>query len=142
MDKEKEYMAFYLDGREARRPRIELDMNAIAERAIDTGEVRPTLEKAVRDEMAGFAGKKRKWLKENADAIKEAGGSDTAAWNAYQEGVIDELVFFYESALISAMGEFLGDDNDEDEDEEDDEDDDNDEDEDDDEEPDEPESDK
>lgn len=136
------YMVFYLDGREARRPRLDIDINKVAEAVLAENKLRDVLHRIVHEELTITPKQKRRWLTENSGQVESVGCTEDEAWTAYITGVEDECVFTLESKVIDAMTSIVdeedgptlgGDDDDDDDDEEDDDDD---------EDPEEPESDK
>lgn len=111
-------LSFYLDGREENRTlaqegEIELDANDIAKRIrsepsliIGKGLSAYLREETLRqvDHLRG--GKpKRKWVDDNAKALKKLEVSDDDAYAAYLQGRIDETVYATEESVVDALGD-------------------------------------
>ena len=105
------YMGFYLDGRDAKLLRHDIDENELAEQILEKGDLRGTIHAAAARSAAGpqLDRYKRQWLRDNEEEIKEAGGDADAAWKAFLDGRIDELANALEPNVLEAMEEALGD---------------------------------
>lgn len=124
------YVAFYLDGREDRLLKHDIDTVQVAEEVGDgKGSIHELLVKAATSaaEPLRVDRKKRSWLEEYADEIKEAGGDGELAYQHYIQGRIDEVVHRLDGDVVEELSEMNGDESDEDEDEEEDEEDEEDE---------------
>lgn len=130
------YVCFYLAGRDDRLIKNDIDTDDIAEAVCaGKGTVHELLVKAATAaaEPLRVDRKKRNWIEEWEDEIKEAGGDSDEAYGHYVQGRIDELAHRLEGDVIDTMivitaGEDEeGGDEDEDEDEDEDDGDDNDE---------------
>lgn len=129
------YACFYLEGREDRVLRSDIDTLEIAQLVIDgKGEIHDLVKKAAAAaaEPLRVDRKKRRWIEDSAEEIKLAGGSNEDAYAHYLDGRIDELVYRLEGDVVEDIGSLISDeepgdeDDAEDEDEEDDEDEDDD----------------
>lgn len=128
------YLEFYLDGRDERILKNQIDLGVIAHRLQEPDP--PSLRDAVyaAAESVGAAhvsGRtRRKWIDEHSEAIAKADGDGDGAYAAWLQGRVDELAFKLESQIVETLGELLpsqgdgGEDDDDDGDEEEDEDDD------------------
>lgn len=122
-----EYIPFYLDGREDSLVRHSVDPDDVAATIMKGGKsVHEALQAAAEGACkAKLFDKKKSWLKEHAEDIKDAGGNQEDAWLHYLDGKTDALIESLEPAVIEALNEITSD-GDEDGDEEDDDDDDED----------------
>ena len=70
------YVCFYLDGRDEKLFRHEIDEEKLAEQALEGADLRAISLKAATDAAKPLetSRKKASWLAENAEAITEAGG--------------------------------------------------------------------
>jgi hypothetical protein len=103
-----EYIFFYLEGREARKLKADIDTQAIAEQVLaGKGDIHELLHKAVSDAAKGLMvdRQKRQWLGDFEDEIKESGGDGDAAYEHYCRGRVDELVFILEPEVLSDLDE-------------------------------------
>lgn len=117
-----EYAFFYLEGREAKLLKADIDTAAIAERVMaGDGSVHELLHKAVSDAAKGLEldRQKRRWLADSEDEIKEAGGDGDEAYRHYCEGRVDELVYQLEPEVLEDIGIEIGDEEEEEDGEED-----------------------
>jgi len=121
-----DYVFFYLEGREAKRLRADIDTEAIAEQVLaGKGTIHDLLHKAVSDAAKGLEvdRQKRRWLADYEDEVKEAGGDGEEAYKHFCAGRVDELVYMLEPDVVEALDEDAeddsGEDGDDDEDEED-----------------------
>ena len=133
------YLLFYLDGREDVADgglKVEVDVSALAKKAIDGGDVRKLVQDAADAAVKPFAltRKKAKWLVANEDGIDAAGGDKEKAYKEYARGQSAELATILEDEVVEEMraqldsGDLAGvDDDDEDNDDDEDSDDDDDE---------------
>lgn len=120
------YVAFYLDGREDRLLKHDIDTVQIAEEVGDgKGSIHELLVKAATSaaEPLRVDRKKRSWLEEYEDEIKEAGGDGELAYQHYIQGRIDEVVHRLDGEVVEELSAMHGEESDDDEDEDDDEDD-------------------
>lgn len=114
-----DYIFFYLEGREARKLKADIDTDVIAEQVMaGKGTIHELLHKAVSDAGKGLEldRQKRRWLADYADEIKDAGGNGEDAWRHFCDGRIDELVYTLEPDVLEALDEDAevdGDDDDE-----------------------------
>lgn len=121
------YLGFYLDGREAKLLKHDIDVDELADKICQTGESpHQVLRRAVEDasKALNHDRMRRQWLRDNEEEIKEAGGSDQEAWDHFLMGKVDELIYNLEPALMEALeeavfGEDGGEDEGDDEDDED-----------------------
>jgi hypothetical protein len=100
------YWDFYVDGREARALKHDIDVDDVANKLRD-GDV------ALRDAVLaacvavaqplGTSKAKRKWIDEHQDEIAEAGGSAEQAHDAWVRGRVDELAYMLEPEVINAV---------------------------------------
>lgn len=120
------YACFYLEGREDRVLRSDIDTEEIAQRVLDgKGDIHDLVKKAAAAaaEPLRIDRKKRRWIEDSADEIKAAGGDNEEAYNHYLDGRVDELVYRLESDVLEDIGALISDeDPDDDEDVEDEED--------------------
>jgi hypothetical protein len=120
-----DYAFFYLEGRNDKHLRCDIDTESIAKEVIaGQGTVHELVHKAVSDAAAGMRvdRKKRAWLEEYDDDIKEAGGDGEEAYRHYMAGKIDELTHHLEGEVVEDMLEAAGGDEEDDEEEEEDDD--------------------
>lgn len=116
------YASFYLEGRDDRLLKSDIDVDDIAEQVIaGKGSIHELLVKAATAaaEPLRVDRKKRQWLEDFEDEIKEAGGDAEEAYGTYLSGRIDQLVSQLDDDVVAAMSLELGGEED-DEDEEDD----------------------
>lgn len=110
------YVPFYIEGREAKALKNDIDTMAIAEDvSAGKGTIHELLHKAATAiaTAAGADRSKRTWLEENEDEIKAAGGDKDEAWAHYRDGRIDELVYQLEPDVIQDLDDPQGEDDDE-----------------------------
>lgn len=101
-----DYVFFYLEGREAKRLKADIDTAVIAEQvAAGKGTIHELLHKAVSDAAKGLEvdRQKRRWLSDYEDEIKQAGGDGEAAYRHYCDGRIDELVYVLEPEVLECL---------------------------------------
>lgn len=123
---QRKYAAFYIEGRESSKLRCDVDEEDLAARVLD-GKI------SVHDACVAAAEnaakplevdrRKRTWLADNEDAIKDANdcASDgkmepkwgDEAYSHYLHGKIDELAMMLESDVVEAMSHDLFDDDNE-----------------------------
>ena len=111
-----DYVWFYLEGREAKALRADIDTAAIAEQVMaGKGDLHALLHKAVSEAAKGLEvdRQKRRWLADYEDDIKEAGGDGEAAYRHYCDGRIDELVYQLEPDVLEDIAVEIGEDDDE-----------------------------
>lgn len=129
----RKYVTFYLDGREARVLRVDVDEDELANRVLDgKGSVHDVCLDAAQKEVEALATSRqqRKFVEEHADSIKDANGEASdgtmePAWGAmafahYLAGRTDELADRIEQDTVSAMTAQIYGDEDSDEDDDDD----------------------
>lgn len=112
-----DYVWFYLEGREAKLLRTDIDTAAIAEKVVaGKGGIHELLHTAASDAAKGLAvdRQKRRWLADYEDDIKEAGGDGEVAYKHYCDGRVDELVMQLEPEVVEEMAIEVGGDEDED----------------------------
>ena len=120
-----EFIFFYLEGRDARLLRNDIDLEKLATDVCNgQGTVYEVLHLAAEDAAKEIRSErhKKKFADSYDDEIAEVGNDVTTAYEHFVNGRIDELVFRLEPDLTEALGEV--DDDDEDEDDVEDEDDD------------------
>lgn len=118
-----DYAQFYVDGRDAPLLRsTDLSFEEIVAQVVTKG---VPFRQAVADACAKIAlphqsgGKKRAWLAENADDIKELGVSADDAYSAFLQGRIDELAYAKERKILEVLVDAVdGDEGDEEDDDE------------------------
>lgn len=126
MNLQSDYIFFYLEGREAKSLKVDIDTEVIAEQvAAGKGTIHELLHKAVSDAAKGLEvdRQKRRWIADYEDEIKEAGGDQDVAYRHYCEGRVDELVYRLEPDVLEELEDDDGegsDDEDDGDDEEDD----------------------
>jgi hypothetical protein len=106
-----DYAFFYLEGREAKVLRADIDTAAIAEQVLaGKGGIHELLHKAVSDAAKGLEvdRQKRRWLADYEDEIKDAGGNGDSAYRHYCDGRIDELVYQLEPEVVEDIGIEIG----------------------------------
>jgi hypothetical protein len=116
---QKEYVTFYLLGRDEKKLKNDIDIDQIAEQVIEgKGTIYELLHKAATVAVAPLreGRRKRDWLEEYESEIKECGGDGEAAYQHYLDGRVDELVVLLDDEVVGAMA---GDEEDEDEEDED-----------------------
>lgn len=119
------YVSFYLDGREDRLLKHNIDTIQVAEEVGDgKGSIHELLLKAATSaaEPLRVDRKKRAWLEEFEEEIKSAGGNGELAYQHYVQGRIDEVVHRLDGEVVEELTDMHGDESD-DEDEDEDEDD-------------------
>lgn len=118
------YVIFYLAGRDDRKIKNDIDTSQIAEDVIaGKGTIRDLVMKAVSEAAAPLRvdRKKKAWIDEYEDEIKDAGGDKELAYQHYLDGRIDELAHSLEADVVEDLdGMMGGDDGDEDAEDEDD----------------------
>lgn len=120
------YAWFYIEGREDRSLKHDIDTDQIAKQVMDgKGSIHDLLVKAAKSaaEPLQVARKKRTWIEEFEGEIKEAGGDSEEAYRHYIDGRVDELVHRLDGDVVESLAELSGaetdgGDDDEDEDEE------------------------
>jgi hypothetical protein len=127
----RDLLTFYLDGRGAKLHKLRKvteDFDDIAKRVlVHDQSVRAALDVAVGAGASVLKADRRfktAWLKENDDAIQEAGVRSDDAFEAYVEGLRDELAFSLEPEVLEAIEEEIDGPSEDDEDEDHEEDDD------------------
>lgn len=109
------YWEFYFTGRELRRlpegPDLE-EGKQIEEMVNAGGVLREVVRAACADCVTkwGTLRRRRDWERDNESEIEFAGGDKDAAWNAYLEGVIDELFQKTEPEALEVLNGELEDD--------------------------------
>lgn len=108
----RDYIPFYLDGRDERPLRTNIDMEALAEKAIGSGDIHSTLRAAVEGAAKPLEHdrKRREWAEEFDEQIKDAGGDVSEAYHHYIGGRIDETIAKLEPELVDAISEVFDDD--------------------------------
>lgn len=106
-----EYLPFYLEGRDAKLVKNDIDEDDLAQQIVDTGKtpydvLHAAAEAAVKV-IAVDQRKKKLWLNEHEDDVKEAGGSADDAWNAFIAGRTDELCSALETPVLEALEEIV-----------------------------------
>ncbi len=119
------YLPFYVDGREAKVIRASADdlVDDIVKRINAGGDLWPTVHEVCADAAKAFTadrGKRQQFLRDNEDEIKEAGGDETAAWEHFCAGKVDELAESIEPVVVEALIESVNEDDEDDEEEDDD----------------------
>jgi len=106
-----EYLPFYLEGRDAKLVKNDIDDDDLAQQIVDTGKTPYEITHAAAETavkvLAVDPRKKRLWLNEHEDDLKEAGGSADDAWNAFIAGRTDELCSALETPVLEALGEII-----------------------------------
>lgn len=110
---DRNYWPFYLEGRDATRlPKRDIDCEALAAQILsgDGKSFRETIHAAAEAAItAHWTPRKRKtWLDDNEEDIRDAGGDVDQAYRAWTQGVTDELSSVMERELIRAMDTELG----------------------------------
>lgn len=116
------YAYFYVLGREERAFKNDIDTEELAKRVLDD---KGTIHEIAREAATAAASslrvdrKKRLWLEEYADEIREAGGDTEDAWNHYIDGRIDTVTAELEDEIFEDLAEDVapGEEEDEEEDE-------------------------
>lgn len=116
-----DYMPFYLEGREEKTIKNDIDVDKLAERCLAGENPRTVVVAAVSGLRTQLEHDKRKkvWLETFTSEIAEAGGDGNEAWRHYCTGRVDELEHALEADVIEAMADELDDGEDDDEDDED-----------------------
>lgn len=115
-----DYAFFYLEGRDDKKLRADIDTEAIAKDVLaDKGSIHDLVRAAVSAaaEAHRVERKKRQWIDEYAEDIQAAGGDGEEAYRHYLDGRIDELTSMLESEVIEDMSALVGGDEEDDEDE-------------------------
>lgn len=118
----KEYVGFYLVGRDDRLIKNDIDTEDIAQAVLDgKGSIRELIVKAVSAaaEPLRHARKKANWIEEYEDDIKTAGGDKEAAYTHYIDGRMDELALSLERDVVDDLEALTGGDDADDDDDED-----------------------
>lgn len=120
-----EHLPFYLMGRDSKALRVDTDdvLDEIVKRIEGGTAVHIAIWDVVTENAESFKSDRAKramFVRDVEDEIKEAGGDQQAAWEAFVQGKIDDLAFRLDEAVIEDLE---GDDDDGDDDEEDEEDD-------------------
>ena len=100
------YVFFYLQGREDRLIKNDIDTDEIAEAVTaGKGSIHDLLVKAAAAaaEPLRVDRKKRTWIEDWEDEIKEAGGDSDEAYSTYLQGRIDELAHALDADVVAAM---------------------------------------
>lgn len=121
------YMTFYLDGRgDDLFDDDDIDLDDLIEKAWKGGDPRELAIGVVKTLAARLRveREKRQWLRDNEDAIKEAGGDSATAFDHYVQGRIDQHAHQLEDEIVTGMFEERDDEDEEDDDDDDDEEDD------------------
>ena len=116
-----DYAYFYLEGRDDKRLRADIDTEQIARDVIaGKGLIYELVHKAVASAAEGHRveRKKRQWIEEYQDDINAAGGDGEEAYRHYLDGRIDELTHVLEGEVVDNMAELLGGEDDGDEEDE------------------------
>lgn len=114
------YISFYLEGRDDRALKHDIDTEEIARMVVDgKGTIHELLMKAAKSaaEPHLVARKKRSWIEESDEEIKAAGGDSEEAYRHYIDGRIDELVYKLEVEVLEVLEELCGGESEEGEDE-------------------------
>jgi hypothetical protein len=116
-----DYVFFYLEGREAKLLKADIDTGVIAEQVIaDKGTIHELLHAAVSAAAKGLEvdRQKKRWISDYEDEIAAAGGDSDAAYRHFCDGRIDELVYRLEPEVLEDLevddDDDEGDDDDED----------------------------
>lgn len=107
----REYMYFYLIGRQEDELTSEVDLTALAERVLAGEKMRDVTYQVALDAAKAneHNGHRRDWLIDNRDEIAEAGGDENKAYALYQQGCVDELAHGIENDLMGEIIELLDD---------------------------------
>lgn len=122
------YMRFYLDGRDDSEDfDPDLDIAELAEQAVKSSDSPNAVIRVAANDAAKpleHGPDRRKWIKRHGKEIAESGGDESLAYRHYLQGMVDELVLEIEPDVVEEMRRALpdGDDDDDDEDDGDDED--------------------
>ena len=114
-----DYIPFYLEGRDAKLLKADIDTQRIAEDvAAGKGTIHELLADAVSKAAKGLDvdKAKRRWIEAWEDEIKEAGGDSEAAHEHFTQGRVDELVYRLEPEVLEDLDPDADDDDDDDED--------------------------
>lgn len=111
MADEREYMYFYLIGRNDDELASEVDLTVMAERVMAGQSLREVTYKVATDaaRAAEHGGHRRDWLLSNKDEVAEAGGNESKAYDLYLQGQIDELAHSLEAEVMGEINELLDD---------------------------------
>lgn len=116
------YAFFYLEGREERLLKADIDTAEIAKAVVESGgTIHERLHEAASKaaEPLRVDRKKRQWLEDYEDDIKTMGGNADHAYEHWCEGRVDELVSSLEGEVVDEMTAIVhGEEDDDDEDEE------------------------
>ena len=115
-----DYAFFYLEGRNDKHLRADIDTESIAKKVIaGEGTIHELVHAAVAAAAEGSRvdRKKRTWIEDYEDDINAAGGNGEEAYRHYLAGKIDELTHALEAEVVEDMLELTGDGEDDDEDE-------------------------
>ncbi len=105
------YWKFYLDGRDDRRLRNEIDIDAIAAKAWDATEppsgvlLRQLIAQACEAAAAPLdtTRSKNRWLSDHEAEIKEDGLDEQEAYRVWRQGRIDELAYALEEQVLQVL---------------------------------------
>ena len=122
-----EYLPFYIDGRNAKVLRVDADtlIDDVVKRVKDGQPMWASVHVVATAAAQAFCvdgAKRRQFVRDNEDEIKEAGGNEEAAWEAFCAGKVDELSESLEPTVVEVLEDFIegdGGEGDEDPDEED-----------------------
>jgi len=109
-----EYLPFYIDGRESKTLRVDADdlIDDIVKRVTDGEPLWATVHTVAEKAGQSFcldASKRKRFAKEYGEDVKEAGGDEAAAWEAFCAGKVDELAESLEPAALEALMETVED---------------------------------
>ena len=127
MSIDKAYALFYIEGREEKILKNDIDTAQLAEKFLDGADLRTLCIDAARvaAKPLEVGRRKKDWIEDSKEDIDEAGGDADKAYANYLEGRVDELASDLESDVIEDLTAMISGEDDEDgEDEEDDEEDD------------------
>lgn len=114
-----DYAWAYLEGREERLIKHDIDVEQLAEQVLEgKGSVHEVTRAAVATAAKPLAldRKKREWIADYDESIKGSVGSDSnTAYEHYLEGRIDELTSRLEDEVVVAIGDIVVDDGEDDE---------------------------
>lgn len=105
------YISFYLEGREDRALKHDIDIEEIAKQVVSgKGTIHELVHKAAKTaaEPQLAARKKRTWIEEFDEEIKLAGGDGDEAYRHYIDGRIDELTHRLEVDVFETIVDMCG----------------------------------
>lgn len=114
MNLDRAYIAFYLDGRDERLLKHDIDAEELAKKVLDgKGSIHAVTLAAATEASTALVAKKRQWCRDHDDEIQACGGDADKAHAHYVQGKIDEVVDTLEPTVLEEITATLDEDDDE-----------------------------